>query len=121
FELRRKRGAHLFSKHRYLSAQMQGYLQDDLWLDLAARANAAAARLADGLAAAGATLLHPVDANMIFATLPRAAHERAQAAGAVYYPMAETPDGVTARLVCSWSTTEADVDAFLGALAAPSA
>ncbi|WP_444668124.1 threonine aldolase family protein [Cereibacter changlensis] len=121
FELRRKRGAHLFSKHRYLSAQMQGYLQDDLWLDLAARANAAAARLAEGLAAAGATLLHPVDANMIFATLPRAAHERAQAAGAVYYPMAETPDGVTARLVCSWSTTEADVDAFLGALAAPSA
>ncbi|TKA95461.1 low specificity L-threonine aldolase, partial [Cereibacter changlensis] len=58
FELRRKRGAHLFSKHRYLSAQMQGYLEDDLWLDLAARANAAAARLAEGLAAAGATLLH---------------------------------------------------------------
>jgi len=49
FELRRKRGAHLFSKHRYLSAQMQAYLADDLWLDLAGRANNSAARLAEGL------------------------------------------------------------------------
>lgn len=118
FELRRKRGAHLFSKHRYLSAQMQAYLQDDLWLSLATRANAAAAHLASGLAAAGAELLHPVQANMIFAALPRAAHEKAQAAGAVYYPMAETPDRIIARLVCSWSTGEAEVDQFLGSLAA---
>ncbi|MEO0764015.1 MAG: beta-eliminating lyase-related protein, partial [Pseudomonadota bacterium] len=41
FELRRKRAAHLFSKHRYLSAQMAAYLQDDLWLDLARQSNAA--------------------------------------------------------------------------------
>ena len=54
FELRRKRGAHLFSKHRYLSAQMQGYLADDLWLDSAAKANASAAKLAIGLKAKGA-------------------------------------------------------------------
>ena len=45
FELRRKRGGHLFSKHRYLSAQMAAYLDGDLWLDLAGAANASCARL----------------------------------------------------------------------------
>jgi len=42
FELRRKRSGHLFSKHRYLSAQMEAYLTDDLWLDMARHANNAA-------------------------------------------------------------------------------
>ncbi len=49
FELRRKRGAHLFSKHRYLAAQMAAYLQDDLWRRLAETANARSARLLAGL------------------------------------------------------------------------
>jgi threonine aldolase len=53
FEYRRKRGAHLFSKHRYLSAQMDAYLTDGLWLDLARRANAARARLEAGAAGEG--------------------------------------------------------------------
>ncbi|MEL7100333.1 MAG: beta-eliminating lyase-related protein [Pseudomonadota bacterium] len=117
FELRRKRGAHLFSKHRYLSAQMAGYLQDDLWLDLAGRSNASAARLAEGMAAKGATLLHPVEANMIFAEMPRAQHRRLLDGGAVYYVMGDMdgPDdeAVMCRLVCDWSVGEAGVDAFL--------
>ena len=49
FELRRKRGAHLFSKHRFLSAQMAGYLADGAWLETAKTANANAAHLAQGL------------------------------------------------------------------------
>src|SRR6056300_1637713 len=49
FELRRKRGAHLFSKHRFLSAQMQAYLADDLWLKSAKQANINCQRLASGL------------------------------------------------------------------------
>jgi len=116
FELRRKRAGHLFSKHRYLSAQMLAYLTDDLWLSLARDANRVAARMGKGIAAIpGVSLLHPVDANIVFAAFPRAAHERAQAAGAAYYPMADLSDteATPARLVCSWSTTEADVDAFL--------
>ncbi|MGB4909235.1 MAG: beta-eliminating lyase-related protein, partial [Tabrizicola sp.] len=48
-ELRRKRGGHLFSKHRFLSAQMQAYLSDGLWLRLAAQANAMGQRLGQGL------------------------------------------------------------------------
>lgn len=117
FELRRKRGAHLFSKHRYLSAQMAGYLQDDLWLDLAARSNASAARLGAGMVKRGATLLHPVEANMIFAEMPRAQHRKLLEGGAVYYVMGDMdgPDdeAVMCRLVCDWSVGEAGVDAFL--------
>jgi threonine aldolase len=126
FELRRKRGGHLFSKHRYLSAQMDAYLRDDLWLRLARQANTAAARLADGIRALpGAGLLHPAEANMVFARWPRSAHKRAQSGGASYYfwPFDQTLDGpddepLSARMVCSWSTTDADVDAFVSLLGA---
>jgi threonine aldolase len=129
FELRRKRAGHLFSKHRFLAAQIEAYLADGLWLDCARAANAAAARLAAGLAALpGGRLEHPVEANEVFAAWPRAGHRRLHAAGAQYYlwsfddPAAATLEGpgdalVPARLVCDWSTAARDVDAFLGCLA----
>lgn len=117
FERRRKRGGHLFSKHRYLSAQMLAYLQDGLWLRLARQANAAAARLARGIEAIpGGALIHPCEANIVFADIPEAGHMRAKAAGATYYTnkTAHNPHG--ARLVTSWNTADADVDRFLGHL-----
>lgn len=121
FELRRKRGGHLFSKHRYLSAQMDAYLQDDLWLQLAGRANDAAQQLAQGIAALpGGRLLHPCDANMVFAEWPRAGHRAAHDGGAAYYfwPGDASLDGapdapLSARLVCSWSTRPEDVQRLL--------
>ena len=121
FELRRKRGGHLFSKHRFLSAQMDAYLTDDLWIRLAAKANAAADRLAKGiLQVPGASLLHPVGANAIFASWPRKGHRAAQEAGAKYYhwPFDQSMDGpaeetISARLVCNWATTDAEIDQFL--------
>jgi threonine aldolase len=124
FELRRKRGGHLFSKHRYLSAQMDAYLDGDLWLRLARQANQAAARLAEGIAKVpGASLVHPTEANAVFAAWPRAGHRRAQAAGVSYYlwPGDQSMDGpadeaLIARLVCSWCTTDAEVDGFLAAI-----
>ncbi len=122
FELRRKRGGHLFSKHRYLSAQMAAYLADDLWLDLARAANGTAARLVRGLnQLPDLRLTHEAPANMIFAEWPRAVHDRLKAAGAQYhfYSGAEqgAPDDLReARLVTSWATTEADVDRFLAAM-----
>jgi len=117
FELRRKRGGHLFSKHRYLSAQMAAYLTDDLWLTLAAQANATAARLHQNLARIpGATLRHSVDANILFPTFAPGTNARAEAKGAVYYNWL-TPEGTeAARFVTSWSTTEQDVDNLLAAL-----
>lgn len=129
FELRRKRGGHLFSKHRFLSAQMEAYLADGLWLALAGRANARAAELARGLAALpGARIVHPVEANLVFAALPRGAHRAAQAAGARYHlrPAGGSLDGpagepVAARFVCSWSTTAEDVAGLVGAFASADA
>jgi threonine aldolase len=119
FELRRKRGGHLFSKHRYLAAQMVAYLEGGLWLRLAARANAMGARLAEGLRQTeGVTLRHPVPANMMFAEWPEGTHARLRAAGAVYYDWDAPPGREAARLVTSWNTTEADVDRFLSALRA---
>ena len=119
FELRRKRGAHLFSKHRFLSAQMAGYMQDDLWKTSAARANDNARHLADGLRAAGATLLHKPDANMIFAKWPRRIHQKLHDAGAKYYVMDGPLEGddpnepLSARLVCDWSIGTEAIDQFL--------
>ena len=120
FELRRKRGAHLFSKHRYLSAQMQAYLTDGLWKQSATRANAACARLAEGLRAIdGASFLHEPQANMIFCSFPRAAHQRLHDAGAIYYVWSGSLEGedpneqLQARLVCDWHISDAHVDQFL--------
>ncbi len=117
-ELRRKRGGHLLSKHRYLAAQMAAYLQDDLWLDLARAANA---RMADLVAALGfidgARVCYPVAGNMAFVDLPKIAHQRAFAAGAQYYlfpPDAMDHGGddapVRCRIVCDWSQTPQAVE-----------
>ena len=122
FELRRKRGAHLFSKHRYLSAQMDAYLTDDLWLTSARQANANCARLAKGLRAAGADFLHEPQANMIFASFPRGVHKALHKAGAVYHLWGATLDGeddeemLACRLVCDWSISNEQIDALLALL-----
>ncbi|MGR3484179.1 MAG: threonine aldolase family protein [Paracoccaceae bacterium] len=123
FAYRRKRGAHLFSKHRFLSAQMDAYLADDLWLELGARANALTARLAAGLRAIpGVAFEFAPQANMIFARMPRRLHARAFAAGAQYYLLAGDPDSgdpdepLPCRLVTDWSLGEAEVDRFLDVL-----
>jgi threonine aldolase len=72
FAYLRKRGGQLVSKMRYISAQFEAYLSDDLWLNNARHANAQAARLAQGLVALpGAALVAPVEANEVFAALPR--------------------------------------------------
>jgi threonine aldolase len=115
FELRRKRGGHLFSKHRFLSAQMEAYLTDGLWLRLAAQANAMGQRLAAGLRARQAHV-PPADANILFPEWAPGTHDRLEAAGAVYFRWTATAGREKARLVTSWSTTEDDVDRFLAAL-----
>lgn len=113
-ELRRKRGGHLFSKHRFLSAQMEAYLTDGLWLRLAARANAMGQRLAQGLRDRQAHVPE-TPANMMFPEWAPGHHDRLEAAGAVFYRFPAPEGRERARLVASWSTTEADVDRFLDA------
>ncbi len=113
FEERRKRGGHLLSKQRFVSAQLDAYLSGDLWLVNARAANRAAARLAEGLSAiAGASLVYPVEANEVFATLPEAVIDGLEGDGFGFYRMG----GAGAiRLVASFNTADGDVDAFLAA------
>ena len=118
FELRRKRGGHLFSKNRYLAAQMAAYLEGDLWLDMARKANDAGQRLARGLKQIPeVTFSQDPAANMLYASFPRAAHKRLQAAGAHYYAMGsmEGPEDepVACRLVADWSCPQSHIDDFL--------
>ncbi|WP_136636977.1 threonine aldolase family protein [Pseudooceanicola onchidii] len=120
FELRRKRGAHLFSKHRYLSAQMAAYLRDDLWLSTARAANANMAKLADGLRALPeADFLYEPAVNMAFLTLPRRRLKALKDAGAVFNVWAGSLDDgdadepLTTRLVTDWALPEAEIDRFL--------
>jgi threonine aldolase len=115
FEYRRKKGGHLVSKMRFLSAQLLNYLEDGRWLRTAAQANALARRLANGFAAIkGAELAHPVEANAVFVHLPDDIVARLRAAGALFYDWAPPSDGRTLiRLVCSFATPEEDVARLL--------
>lgn len=117
FIYRRKRAGHLWSKGRFLAAQAVGLLENDVWLANARHANAMAARLADGLKAVpGVRLSSPVEANELFPIIPDALHRRLQAAGVVYHkwPGEEAgPGEVMIRLVTSFATAQADVDAFV--------
>jgi len=113
FAFRRKRGGHLFSKMRFLSAQLDAYLADDLWLRNARRANAAAKRLAEGLARIpGLRLRHAVEANEIFVEMPDALIEALFARGFHFYRW-DGPRGNCVRLVTAFDTDISDVDAFL--------
>jgi threonine aldolase len=110
FGYRRKRGGHLFSKMRFLSAQLDAYLTDGLWLRLAQHANSMADRLAAGLAALpGAEIVHPVEANEIFIALPEPVTGGLLAQGYQFYRW----EGPVVRLVTAWNTEAAAVDALL--------
>jgi len=120
FEYRRKKAGHLVSKMRFISAQLEAYLANDLWLTLAAKANGLAARLAQGLArVAGAEIVNAVEANALFVRLPDAAIARLRGAGAQFYDWEPSENGKTlVRLVVSFATPEADVTRFLETLKA---
>jgi threonine aldolase len=119
---RRKRAGHLLSKHRFLSLQFQAFLANDCWLRLARHANAMADRLAAGLAAAGIPPVWPVEANLVFVLLSKAAEARLKAAGARYYvrhseslPAGASTgrDDLLVRLVTSFATRDDEVDRFV--------
>lgn len=114
FSYRRKRGGHLFSKMRFLSAQLEAYLQDELWLRLATHANRMADRLSQGLVELpGVSLAHPVEANEIFAYLPEVIIAGLLAEGFYFYRWAAGEAGTLVRLVTAFNTKEEDVEALL--------
>ena len=111
---RRKRAGHLFSKMRFLSAQFDAYLADDLWRRNARHANAMAARLAAGLEAIpDVEFASPVEANELFVRLPVAVIKGLLEAGFLFYRW--EPDGTLIRMVTAFDTAAADVEAFIEA------
>jgi len=109
---RRKRGAHLFSKMRLLSSQMDAYLKDDLWLRNARQANLMATRLSNGFAGLdGVETFGATEANIVFCRLPSLMIEALLNAGFQFYYDRWEPNVV--RFVTSFATTERDVDHLL--------
>ncbi|ATN35465.1 low specificity L-threonine aldolase [Rhizobium sp. ACO-34A] len=118
----RKRSAQLFSKTRFVSAQFEAYLEDDLWLELAGHANAMADRLRSTLKTGNrARLAWETQSNEVFAVFDKALADEAKAKGAKFYdwlvprdmPHLVSENEVLARLVTSFATTNEDVDRFL--------
>ena len=116
FPFYRKRSGHLFSKMRFLSAQLEAYITDDLWLRNAAHANQMAAKLAQGLAGVeGLIFCHPVEANEIFMQLSESVIAAVLAEGFQFYRW-DSEAGCTVRLVTAFNTQEADVIALVEAV-----
>jgi threonine aldolase len=118
FELRRKRAGHLWSKLRYLSAQLCAYLENDLWLRHGRHANALATRLAQGLTQRGITLVQAVEANEVFAVMTVKMITALRAQGFEFYewPAARVDNQPIVRLVTAYDMAPTDIDALLAAI-----
>jgi threonine aldolase len=108
--VRRKRAGHLLSKGRFLAAQVLAMLENDLWLDNARAANAAAQKLA---AAAPGRLLYPVEANEIFLKVSAAEAAGLRAQGFDFYDWGAGE----IRLVTSWDQSGEPLDRLASAIA----
>jgi threonine aldolase len=115
FDYRLKQSGQLPPKQRFSSAQWNAVLRDGAWLRHAAHANRCARQLADGLQALGFTLQEPTEANGVFVELAPEIFAGLAARGWHFYPFIGERGY---RLMCSWSTREEDVKAFLGDVAA---
>ena len=110
----RKSSMQLASKMRFVSAQFEALLGTDLWLTSATHANAMARRLDAAVRDIdGVQVQRPVQANAVFAVLPKAVTARLQKRFKFY-----TWDEATGevRWMTAFDTTEADVDAFAAAI-----
>jgi threonine aldolase len=116
FAWRRKQAGQLASKMRFLSAPWVGLLESGAWLGNARHANAMAARLEEAVRAIpGVKVVHPRQANAVFASIPGPAVEAMHRAGWHFYDFAAWGG---ARLMCAWDTTSEDVDGFAADLRA---
>ena len=117
----RKLNMQLSSKMRFVSAQFIALLEGDLWLRNATHSNAMAQRLRTGVEAGiadgsirGVAFTQPTQANGVFATLPDGVADRLRESFRFYDWDAAKNE---VRWMCSFDTTEADIDAFMAAIA----
>jgi threonine aldolase len=108
FEYRRKQTGQLASKMRFLAASWVGLLRDGAWLRHARQANSMARRLEAALRdLPPVQIVHPCQTNGVFVSMPPALMQGLRQRGWEFH---DTPD--SCRLMCSWDTTEEDVDAL---------
>lgn len=111
FDYRCKQAGQLASKMRFLAAGWVGMLENGAWLKHAQHANRCARLLADRLEqVAGLTTAHPVEANAAFIRLPENLINGLRERGWIFYNFI---GGGVARFMCSWQTTEAEIDALV--------
>jgi threonine aldolase len=108
----RKQSMQLASKMRFVSAQLLALLDDDVWRRAAGNANAMAVRLADGVRDVVELTQEP-RVNSVFAILPAGMAEALQKDFKFYVWNEHTRE---VRWMCSWDTSEEDVDAFVAAI-----
>jgi threonine aldolase len=107
----RKQQTQLTSKMRFVAAQFEALMHDDLWRSNAAHANAMARRLADGASTVeGVEIVYPVQGNAVFARL-RPQHIAALQRDWTFHVWDERDSVV--RWMTAFDTSTADVDAFL--------
>lgn len=100
-----RRGGQVWSKMRYAAAQLNAYIEKDLWLSLAANANERAVQLAEGLRRQPSVrILEEVEANIVLADLP----ERVRS-GLAKDGILVGWNGERTRLVTAWSTTASEI------------
>ena len=117
FSFRRKRAGHLISKMRFIAAQFDAYLSGDLWLRLARHANEKAQALSDGLSALpGIEIAYPTQINEVFARIPNPIADDLRQDGIFFYPWitpGNPPEKDVQRLICSFRTTDDEIETFL--------
>jgi len=110
----RKQGMQLASKMRFIAAQFLAYFEDDLWRRNAEHANQMARRLAEAVKGIpGVVVSRPVEANGVFARMPRERVPALQERASFYVWDAEASE---VRWMTAWDTTEQDVDGFVVAI-----
>ena len=107
-----KRSGHLLSKMRFVSAQLDAYISNEVWLRNAKHANKMGKKLSEGLSLnPNIELTYPTQANEVFAKFPRSIIEHLNSEG--YKMNEEELDGKAVRLVAAWNTESSDVDRLL--------
>ncbi len=107
-----KRSGHLLSKMRFVSAQLDAYISNEVWLRNAKHANKMGKKLSEGLLSnPNIELTYPTQANEVFAKFPISVIEHLNSEG---YKMNEDElDGKAVRFVAAWNTESSDVDKLL--------
>lgn len=116
FPFLHKRAGQLLSKMRFVSAQLEAYVSNDVWRRNAQHANAMAGRLSKGLAAIpGIELEFPTQSNEIFANIPRKVIDRLTAKG-IQVTEGELDETAPPRFVTAWDSKVEDVDNLIAAI-----